>query len=85
MGVIWEGVGDGCGEVGVDMVRWGWVGRCGCDMGGCEGWVQVMERVKIEGVKREHVWKWVDHIPTLICYIDHPSTTVSVKFRGRLQ
>ena len=28
--------------------RWGgWVGRCG--VGGCERWVQVMERVNIDG------------------------------------
>ena len=28
-----------------------WGVRCGCDVGGCGRWVQVMEHVKIE------VWK----------------------------
>ena len=46
---MWEGVkrwcewvrgGGGCGLV-----------RCGCDVGGCGRWVQVMEHVKIEGVE----------------------------------
>ena len=49
------------------MRRWVWiwevgvggVGRCGCDVGRCGRWVQVMERVKIEGVEREGVWKRV--------------------------
>ena len=82
--------------------RWGWCeegvvvdmggvcvggGRCGCDVGGCGRWVQVMECVKIE------VWRgWVYgrglvHILTLVCYIDQPIVlyTVLVKFRGRLQ
>ena len=35
---MWGG-GGGCEEVGVDMVRWVWVGRCGCDVGGCGRWV----------------------------------------------
>ena len=41
-----------CGEVGVRVGRWVWVWgvRCGCDVGGCGRWVQVMEHVKIEGV-----------------------------------
>ena len=35
------------------MGRWVWVWgvRCGCDVGGCGRWVQVMEHVKIEGVE----------------------------------
>ena len=40
----------GCGEVGVDLGS-----RCGCDVGGCGTWVQIMERVKIEGVKTKGV------------------------------
>ena len=35
----------GCGEVLGGGVR------CGCDVGGCGRWVQVMKHVKIEGVE----------------------------------
>ena len=63
------------------------VGRCGCDVGGCGRWVQVMERVKIEGVEREGVWKrvssyshwYVTSINLVVLY------KVLVKIRGRLQ
>ena len=64
---VWCGVRScGCGEVRVGVGRWVWVwgGRCGevgvgvgvgmwcgCDVGGCGRWVQVMEHVRIE------VWK----------------------------
>ena len=58
---VWGG-GCGCGQVGVDLGRWVWSGgcgevvlvwgvKCGCDVGGCGRWVQVMEHVKIEGVE----------------------------------
>ena len=70
---VWGGE---CGQVGVDLVRWVWVGRCGCNVGGCGRWLQVMEHVKIEGVKRSVCGRGLDHIPSLICYINHPSTTV---------
>ena len=57
----------GLGRGGEEMVvrRWVWIwggviGSCGCDMGGCERWVQVMERVKIEGMEREGVRKRVN-------------------------
>ena len=40
------------GKVGLDVGRW-WCGlvRCGCDVGWCGRWVQVMEHVKIWGVE----------------------------------
>ena len=37
------------------MCRWVWGGSCGCNLGGCGGWVQVMKRVKIKDMKREGV------------------------------
>ena len=51
-GCEWEG-GFGCGGgVSVGVGRWWvWGVRCGCDVGGCGRWVQVMEHVKIEGVE----------------------------------
>ena len=56
---VWGG-GCECGKVGLGVERWCECGcgevvgvgvRCGCDVGGCGRWVQVMEHVKIEGVE----------------------------------
>ena len=40
-----------------------WGVKCGCDVGGCGRWVQVMEHVKIEGVEIKGVYKRLVHIP----------------------
>ena len=40
-----------------------WGVKCGCDVGGCGRWVQVMEHVKIESVEIKGVYKRLVHIP----------------------
>ena len=67
----------GRGGVSVSVGRWWVYGvRCGCDVGGCGRWFQVMEHVKVEGVGS--VQEVSSHTCTLICYIDHPSTVHSI-------